>query len=358
MEKYKKTGYWLLTFFAVAIAFFLFLKYILKIILPFVISFVIVSMVRPLIDKICTKTKASKFFVTIFVLCILSVLIVAALVLVVSAAAEQIGNIFEAIVANLSMETNYVTKLFELISGLEKKIPFINSITNESMYTLVTEMITEGVKSLSLKLTSQMASIIAKLPEIMVSFIVMLLSVFYFAKDYDKIGKKLLSFLPSSVSKKAPQIKNDIILVVSKYVKSYILLLLITFAQLFSGFLILGIKNSFVLASIISFVDFLPVLGVGTVLVPWAIILLIGGQTKLAIGLIVMFVIIYIVRQYAEPRIVSAQMEVHPLITLFAMYAGLKLAGILGLVFAPLVAFVAKTVYDSCKKEKIVDNPT
>ena len=184
----------------------------------------------------------------------------------------------------------------------------------------------------------------------------MFLSLFYFAKDYEKIGRKTVSILPKFLAKKAPQIKNDIILVVSKYVKSYILLLVITFAILFSGFLILGIENSFTLAIIISFVDILPILGVGTVLIPWAIILIIGGQTKLAIGLIVLFVVCYIVRQYAEPKIVSTQMEVHPLLTLFAMYAGLKLAGILGLIFAPLVAFVAKTAYNSFKKEKTVDN--
>ena len=134
------------------------------------------------------------------------------------------------------------------------------------------------------------------------------------------------------------------------------MLILITFAQLFAGFLIVGLDNSFVLALVVSFVDILPVLGVGTVLVPWAIILMIGGQTRLAIGLLIIFIVVYVLRQYLEPRIVSAQMEVHPLITLIAMYAGLKLAGILGLIFAPLVAFVLKTVYKSYKNEKTVDN--
>ena len=74
-----------------------------------------------------------------------------------------------------------------------------------------------------------------------------------------------------------------------------------------------------------------------------------------AVGL-VLFAISYVVRQYAEPRIISAQMEVHPLVTLFAMYAGLKLAGITGLIFAPLVAFISKTVYRSYKKQLTIYN--
>lgn len=356
MEKYKKVIY---AFFAAAIAIllvFVFLKYALPILLPFLLSYFIVSLVRPLIDKICKKTRASKLFVTLFVLLLVSTLVITGIVLMLIAIANQAGNIFDSITENLSKETNYITKIFEFIVKIEEKVPFLSKITNESVYSLVREMITEGVKSLSISLTSKIANVIAAIPQIMVTVIVIFLSLFYFAKDYDKIGKKITSMLPKSVAKRAPQIKNDIVLVVSRYIKSYILLLLITFAELFSGFLILGIKNSFVLAIIIAVVDILPILGVGTVLIPWSVVLFIGGNRALAIGLIVLFAIIYIVRQYAEPKIVSAQMEVHPLITLFAMYAGLKLAGLIGLVFAPLIAFVAKTVYLSYKKEKTVDN--
>ena len=356
MEKYKKVIYYFSIGLIIAIIVFLFFKYILKIVLPFIISFFVVSLVRPLIKKICKKTSVSSFFVTMFILFLFMILIITGIFFALGAIVEQIGNIFESIAENLSQETNYVTSLFELIAKIEEKIPFISSFTNESIFSLVTNMISEGVKSLSINLTSQIAGVITAFPQIMVTVIVMFLSLFYFAKDYDKIGKSIVSYLPKSMAKKAPIIKNDIVLVVSKYIKSYMLLLLLTFSVLFSGFLILRIDNSFVLAIIISIVDILPILGVGTVLIPWAIILIIGGHTKLAIGILVLFIINYIVRQYAEPKIVSTQMNVHPLITLLAMYAGLKLAGILGLIFAPLIAFVVKTSYNSFKKEKTVDN--
>ncbi|MGM9665700.1 MAG: AI-2E family transporter, partial [Eubacteriales bacterium] len=141
----------------------------------------------------------------------------------------------------------------------------------------------------------------------------------------------------------------------SKYIKSYLILLFLTFTELFAGFLILGVENSFVLALVIALVDMLPVLGVGCVLVPWSVILLIGGNIRLGIGLLVLYLIIYLLRQFEEPRIISSQMNVHPLITLFAMYAGLKIAGLGGMIFAPLIAFIIKTVYSSIKKEKSVE---
>ena len=356
MEKYKRIVYYFSIGLIIAVVVFLFFKYILKIILPFIISFFVVSLVRPLIKKICKKTSASSFFVTMFIIFLSMILIITGIFFALGAIVEQIGNIFESIAENLSQETNYVTKLFELIAKIEEKIPFISSFTNESIYSLVTNMISEGVKSLSISLTSQIAKVIAAFPQIMITVIVMFLSLFYFAKDYDKIGKSIVSHLPTKMAEKAPIIKNDIILVVTKYIKSYMVLLLITFSVLFSGFLILKIENSFVLALIIAVVDILPILGVGTVLIPWAIILVIGGHTKMAIGILILFIINYVVRQYAEPKIVSTQMEVHPLLTLLAMYAGLKLAGILGLIFAPLIAFIVKTCYNSFKKEKTVDN--
>ena len=133
------------------------------------------------------------------------------------------------------------------------------------------------------------------------------------------------------------------------------MLLFITFAEVFSGLLILGVENAFVFSVIISLVDLLPILGVGTVLVPWSLISLAMGNTKLAIGLVILFAVVYLVRQVIEPKIVSSQMNVHPLIAVFSMYAGLKIAGLGGMIVAPLLAFVTKTVYDGLKKEKSIE---
>ena len=210
MEKYKKLIYYfLLGIIGIALVF-IFFKYILRVLLPFILSFLIVSLVRPIIDRICKKTKASKFFVTMFIIFLVVTLAITAIVLALGAIVEQVKDIFESIVENLSMENNYVTKLFEFIAKIEDKIPFISSITNESVYSLVTNMISEGAKSLSVRLTSQIARVIASLPQIMITIIVVFLSMFYFAKDYEKIGEKTVKFLPKYLAKRAPKIKNDI----------------------------------------------------------------------------------------------------------------------------------------------------
>lgn len=357
MEKYKK-----ITFIGISVAIlvligYLFLKYALDIFLPFIIAFLIVAMARPIINKIANHTKISKPIVSIFVLSMLLVFSALVLGVILTITIEQVGNIAEGIIEGLSREENFVLVIFNSIDKLTERLPFLNNLlgSEQSIYNLVIEMLLDGAKSLSARLTNYLAKMITALPSIVVTLIVFTLALFYFAKDYDKIGNRIIKLLPKRAGNIALIFKNDVLLVVSKYLKSYLILLLITFAELISGFLILGIDNSFVLALIIAIVDMLPILGAGTVLVPWSAIMLILGNYKLAIGLFVLAGITYFSRQFLEPKILSDQMNVHPLITLLFMYAGLKIAGFLGLIVAPVVAFIIKITLSRMKNEKNVE---
>ncbi|MBO5091487.1 MAG: sporulation integral membrane protein YtvI [Clostridia bacterium] len=357
MEKYKK-----ITFIGISVAIlvligYLFLKYALDIFLPFIIAFLIVAMARPIINKIANHTKISKPIVSIFVLSMLLVFSALVLGVILTITIEQVGNIAEGIIEGLSREENFVLVIFNSIDKLTERLPFLNNLlgSEQSIYNLVIEMLLDGAKSLSARLTNYLAKMITALPSIVVTLIVFTLALFYFAKDYDKIGNRIIKLLPKRAGNIALIFKNDVLLVVSKYLKSYLILLLITFAELISGFLILGIDNSFVLALIIAIVDMLPILGAGTVLVPWSAIMLILGNYKLAIGLFVLAGITYFSRQFLEPKILSDQMNVHPLITLLFMYAGLKIAGFIGLIVAPVVAFIIKITLSRMKNEKNVE---
>lgn len=359
MEKYKKLAFVAISVAILVLLGYLFVKYTFGIFLPFLIAFLIVAMARPIINKICKKTSLSKPIVSIFVLVVLLVSMVASVALLSIITAEQIGNITQDLINNLSSEENYVSTIFDLIERLENKLPFINDILgdDEAVYNLAIDMLTNGAKSLSLKLTSFLAGAIAALPNLIVTLIVLVLSLFYFAKDYDKIGNMIIARLPRRVGNIALIFKNDVLDVVTKYIKSYVILLALTFAELISGFLILGVKNSFILALIIALADMLPILGAGTVLVPWSLVMLIMGDFRLGIGLFILAGITYFSRQFLEPKILSDQMNIHPLITLFAMYAGLKLAGFFGLIIAPIVAFIIKITLDRTKYEKNVEKP-
>lgn len=106
------------------------------------------------------------------------------------------------------------------------------------------------------------------------------------------------------------------------------------------GLLILGVESAFTYALLIGLVDLLPYLGVGTIMIPWLIYAFATGDMTLGIGLSVLYGIILVARQLIEPKVLASSVGLDPLPTLIAMFAGLKLFGVLGLIVGPVTLVV------------------
>lgn len=106
---------------------------------------------------------------------------------------------------------------------------------------------------------------------------------------------------------------------------------------------------AFLLAAVIAVIDILPVLGVGTVLIPWATIAFIERNMRLGFGLLILYGVIVIVRQFAEPKIVGGTLGIHPLLTLAAMYLGFRLFGVAGMIIGPILALLARAIATACR---------
>ena len=114
---------------------------------------------------------------------------------------------------------------------------------------------------------------------------------------------------------------------------------------MFIGLALLRVPYAFIFALLIALVDFLPLLGTGIILIPWAVVSLLLGEVRLGIGLLALYVFSSVVRQILEPKLIGGGLGLHPLLSLAAMYAGLKLFGVWGMVLAPLVAAGVKSVF-------------
>ena len=123
-------------------------------------------------------------------------------------------------------------------------------------------------------------------------------------------------------------------------------MLILTFVQLLIGFMVLDIRFPFLFALLVAAVDFLPVLGTGTVLIPWGIVLAVAGSPFKGVGLLILWVITLIVRQIAEPKIMGKSLGIHPLFSLLATYFGLKLFGIGGMLLFPIMLSVASGILE------------
>ena len=122
--------------------------------------------------------------------------------------------------------------------------------------------------------------------------------------------------------------------------------MLITFGELAVGFLLLRVDLALLLAALVALVDALPVFGTGTVLLPWAVLALLGGETGLALGLLALYAAVSFVRSLLEPKLVGGKVGLPPLAALLAMYVGFRAFGVAGMILSPLAAILIKQLHD------------
>ncbi len=200
----------------------------------------------------------------------------------------------------------------------------------------------QAVGGLLLQLTEELAArlggVLAALPGLLIPFVFACVATVYFTLDYDRLMQALHRRLGTENADRLRQLKENALSLTARLLRAYLLLFLLTFVQLCVGFWLLKIPGAPGLALLTALVDILPVLGVGTVLLPAAAVCAVSGQGSLALGLVVLYAVIWTVRQLCEPRLVGKQLGLHPLASLFFLYAGLRLFGLVGALLLPAAA--------------------
>jgi predicted PurR-regulated permease PerM len=125
------------------------------------------------------------------------------------------------------------------------------------------------------------------------------------------------------------------------------MLMALTFSECFIGLSLIGIPYALVISLFIAVVYILPVLGTGTVLVPWSVVCLVMGKTTTGISLLALYLVIMVARYIVEPKIIGVQLGLHPLVALIAMYVGLKALGVAGLLLGPAIVVTVQAVMKS-----------
>ena len=207
-------------------------------------------------------------------------------------------------------------------------------------FSNLTDGVFEGLKTMLSRLTTGLVnfttSIITSAPETLISIIVMIVSSFYIVADYENIARWFTSVMPDKALSVFFEIKDFFENTLFKIIGSYVMIMGLTFIELFIGLTVIGISNSGMWAFIISLLDILPILGVGTVLIPWGLSALITGKPLLGIEILAIYLIITVIRNIVEPKLVGTNLGLHPLVTLIAMISGLRLFGFLGMFGLPL----------------------
>lgn len=194
--------------------------------------------------------------------------------------------------------------------------------------------------------TVQIAGHVAKsIPNLLVNMVIIILSSYLFLADRESIMRWLKEHLPAFVFRYIEYMKRDAKGLIGGYFLAQFRIMCVVALILAAGFLVLGVRYGVLLAFLTAILDFLPIFGTGTVLVPWAVVKLFAGEYAYATGLILLYILTQVVRQIIQPKIVGESMGLPPLMTLFLLYLGFKLRGLTGMILAVPVGLVFINFY-------------
>jgi len=353
-EPYRRTVYIvfysLLGIFTVYVA----AKYVFPVLLPFVIAFAAATLLRRPAAAVSKKTKIPQRIVSVVLVILFLTAGLGLLFVAVTEVAEQLGALARSIVAGENTILSNMTALLDRLGTLVTGLPFFSGenadALRESIAAAFSDMMKNAVFSFAAKIPGYAGRLVSAIPQALIFSIVTVFSAVYFCADYEKILSFIKSHLSGWPRAALREMYGQTGRTLAKYFKSYVIIFIFTFAELLVGFVILRQKYAFLLALITALVDILPVLGTGTVLIPWAIYLFASGDLRTAVGLLILYAVISVLRQVLEPKIVGAGIGMHPLLALVSMYVGLRLFGFFGMLLVPLVAVIVKNTIAAFRK--------
>lgn len=243
----------------------------------------------------------------------------------------------------------------KVVSSLERWFNVIHdkSASEIATYIVDSTSVTENfsISSLSTPL-SGVWDTAKQIPSVFVAVLVTIISSCFMAADYDWIVNFIKRQMPERYDDKLSKSKHIVFKSIGKLIRSYVIIILITFSELFVGLNILKLVGLYkdgdvvIIALIVALLDILPVLGTGTFMVPWAVYSLITGKIGLGIGLLVVYAVITVVRQVIEPKIVGGTVGLPSFVTLMAMYVGSQMFGFLGIFLLPISVIIIKLLND------------
>lgn len=312
-------------------------RYILPIMMPFIVGFCIAALVQLPLKRIRLKSFRHRRLLS-GGLCILFYAILVGLLFFFGASVvAEIGD-FARTLPDL-----FQNQLYPFFVEVADRIQEVLDPIDRSLADWIIELGKTVAQSLGRFATDLSASAVklvangaVSIPGIVVQIIIAVVSSFYIAADYDKILALLTNLIPAGKRSFIIDVLHYAKTAVGAFIKSYSILFLVTFLELWMGLLILRIPYALGIAFGIALFDLMPILGTGGILLPWAVIALIMGNFSQALGVAVLYIVITIVRNALEARIVGSHIGLHPLATLVAMILGLRLMGLLGMLLFPI----------------------
>lgn len=372
VERKKKAIINIIYIFMIIALGFLFVRYALGVCFPIVCAFFIATILQRPKNFLTRKTFFKKGAASVISLFLLIFIVVSLIALIGVRAVSEISGFIDYVTIQIQHIDVLVTNIENAVMNFIGNLPaFLSETLTESVTTIFTQ-IREYLAGQSTELTdsitgslgsafsfswittplSGVISTAKQIPSILIAVVITLVASCFMTSDYDEIMGFIKRQFPEEKRKDLSRAKVLLKTTLSKMAKAYALIMTVTFTEMFIGLSVLklaGIYSSnyaVIIAIVTAIVDIIPVLGTGTVLIPWALYNLIVGNFGLAIGLAVIYAVITVIRQIVEPKLVAGQLGLSPVVTISSLYLGLKIFGVFGMIIAPILVTMLKVLND------------
>lgn len=314
--------------------------------IPFLIAFILSQLIEPVIrfcmKKLKMRRKVSAILIFIIVLSIIIGLIAGGIITLVSEASNLLENI-----------NYYFEKIYNGTQNIISDFNFSKIQLSNELSTILSNSTGDFITTASnwvKNILTSFLNAVTSLPKVGLCIVITILALYFMCTDKIYMLDQIEHHLPEEWVKKLTKHIKALTKTLGCYLKAQFILIMVSFIISLIGLYIfsaIGMKVSYPLLTAIGIavVDALPIFGSGTVMVPWAVISACNGDITLGISILVLWIIMSIVRQIIEPKIVSRQIGIHPIFTLIAMYTGFRFIGFLGMFVGPIVLIILKEIY-------------
>lgn len=349
--------------------FYLAIKYALGVVWPFVTAFFLAMLLQKPVNFLVAKTPLRRGLSSVIMVLFLLVIIGSILGLLISRIVIELHSFFSFILMKLEDAPSFVAQITD---WLKSTLSFLPTSLGDSITESVNDFLTrllglEAEVSAGMPQPSQDSGFdfsmlssplgavwgtAKQIPMFAVGVLVCVVSCCFMTSDYQNIRDMILRQMRPEKRQNTVRIKQIIFSTLGKMGKAYSIIIGVTFLEMSIGLWILKLTGLytgnyiFAIALVTAIVDILPVLGTGTILLPWAVWSLCTGNVGFGVGLLVLYAIISIIRQILEPKLVASQLGLPPFLTIMAMYIGTQLFGFIGLFLLPITVMLIKVLYD------------
>ena len=349
--RYLAAKLFCLGFFA-ALLYILF-KYAMGAILPFAVAYIVSFLINPIVLATSRITGIPrKLCAAIYVTLVITVLFAAA-----SFGVYRLFSEIEGFISDGNGLNQAVSVVWDMVASASDRLDIAVLVDlsdmGKSLHELVAEIEKNAVNYIASAIPGLLSGVVSRAPSIFIGCFVTIMSCYYFCADGEVISGKIKKAIPQRYRESVESFVALVKTAFKRYIKAYFVLMLITFCEVYIGLLILRVKYALLIAVGVAIVDILPFFGAGTVLVPWAIVCFLAGDVRLGLGLVILYGVITVVRQITEPAVMGSSIGLHPAVSLFSMYMGFKLFGLLGMILGPMAAFILSEILGKGSSEKI-----